>query len=315
MVMTGNKEQGVALISVLLVVAVVVTVATALLSAQDRQIRRTAAVVHGEQIVQYVRGIEDWAMVVLRRDLDRGGVDSLDEDWGLRLAPIAVEGGTVAGNLQDAQGRFNLNNLVVDGAFNALQHERFIRLLTTLEVEPYRAEGIADALRDWLDPDQEEASHGGAEDYYYLGLSPPYRSAGVAMASASELRLVRGMDEEIWRKLAPHVIALPGLRYVNVNTAGLEVLRSLSEVITERKAQDILDKRWDSPFSSTQVFADFLSNDPNENPEVLEISVGSGFFLLSIKVGVVNHQASVTSLIHRENGATGVWHRSFGVVL
>ena len=65
--MTGNKQQGVALISVLLVVAVVVTVATALLSAQDRQIRRTAAVVHGEQMVQYVRGIEDWAMVVLRR--------------------------------------------------------------------------------------------------------------------------------------------------------------------------------------------------------------------------------------------------------
>ena len=46
---------------------------------------------------------------------------------------------------------------------------------------------------DWLDEDIDPRPNSGAEDDYYMLQNPPYRAANRLMASASELRLVKGM--------------------------------------------------------------------------------------------------------------------------
>ena len=306
-------QRGVALISVLLVVAIVVAVGAALLREQEQQRRRTAAVLHGGQVLRYLAALEDWSLVVLERDRGEGAQDALDEDWALGLSPMAIDGGFVSGALQDAQGRFNLNNLVVEGEFNAPERNRFVRLLESLETPSAEAEAIADALRDWMDEDQIESGSDGGEDYYYLGLPTPYRTGGRALAAASELLLVRGMSAEIWEALAPHVVALPGYRPVNVNTATEKVLISLSSRIDEIFVQDILDQRLESPFESAQGFLDFVGNlSEMEAIPPASIAVGSEYFLLEGRVSIGEAQLAETALIHRTAESAAVFRRALG---
>jgi type II secretory pathway component PulK len=92
---------------------------------------------------------------------------------------------------------------------------------------------LANAVRDWIDADSDVAQGGGgAEDSDYLQLERPYRAANALIASTSELLLVRGFTAAIYREVAPYVTALPERTLINVNTAKLEVLRTLDENIT-----------------------------------------------------------------------------------
>ena len=59
------------------------------------------------------------------------------ETWAKPLPPLPIEGGTVAGRLEDLQGRFNLNNLVfADGTTNPDGVKQLERILTSLDIEP-----------------------------------------------------------------------------------------------------------------------------------------------------------------------------------
>ena len=311
-----ERQRGVALISVLLVVAVVVAVGAALLRERDQQRRRTAALLHGGQALRYLTALEDWAAVVLERDRNDGTTDTLSENWALKLVPMAVDGGLLGGELEDAQGRFNLNNLVVEGEFNASEQARFVRLMEALDISSARSEDIADALRDWIDEDQTESGPGGGEDYYYLGLPLPYRTAARPLAAASELRLLRGVDAEIWRALAPYVVALPGYRPVNVNTAPEPVLRSLSAHIDEARAQDILDERLSGAFDNGRAFLDFIGETTEADAIAADsIAVGSDYFLLKAQVAVGEAQLRGTALIRRDEQSAVVLRRALGEAL
>src|SRR5204863_139804 len=108
----------------------------------------------------------DWARAVLSDDRRSSRVDHLGELWALRLPPIPVENGKLAGYIEDQQGLFNLNNVVVDGKVNLAQLGHFRRLLSILGLPPT----LAGALSDWIDTDSEPQPQGGAEDQYYLAL-------------------------------------------------------------------------------------------------------------------------------------------------
>ena len=94
------------------------------------------------------------------------------------------------------------------------EQEVFRRLLRLLELPPV----LASTLADWLDADS-ETSPDGAEDAYYLTLSPPYRSANRPLSDVDDLLRVRGFDAAVVERLRAHVTALPGYDRVNVNTA------------------------------------------------------------------------------------------------
>lgn len=51
---------------------------------------------------------------------------------------------------------------------------------------------VADAILDWIDPD-DQPRPGGAESSYYLSLSPPYRPRNAPLLSLQELLMVRGV--------------------------------------------------------------------------------------------------------------------------
>jgi general secretion pathway protein K len=222
--MTGpGRARGVALVTALLAVALAVVLLAILLDAIETGSARSATVARGLQADAYARGLERWALEILRRDaaFDEGR-DSFAEAWATGLPPTPVEGGVISGRLIDQGGCFNVNNLVAGGVEVGYQRARFERLLTVLRLDP----SIAGAVIDWIDPDGVPVPRG-AEDAVYAARNPPYRAANRPLAHASELRAVAGIDDETWRRLAPHVCALPPPTPLNVNTATVPVLMAL----------------------------------------------------------------------------------------
>src|SRR5690606_18135181 len=105
------QQRGVAVITAMLVVAMGWVVAVILMWDATLDQRRTLAALASDQGLLYLQSAEAWAGDILRQDLvDSPDADHLGEEWAVELPPLPVEGGVIAGRLEDLQGRFNLNN-------------------------------------------------------------------------------------------------------------------------------------------------------------------------------------------------------------
>ncbi|MBN2301057.1 MAG: general secretion pathway protein GspK [Lentisphaerae bacterium] len=121
--------------------------------------------------------------------------------------------------LVDEERKININKA------NATLISWLIRIVAG--TDETTAGGIAGAIKDWVDPDEEPGLTGGAENSYYRALDQSYSCHNGSFDSLYELLLVRGMTAEIFRRLAPH-ITVYGAGMVNLNTAGPEVLESIA---------------------------------------------------------------------------------------
>ena len=220
-----RRARGVALIIALVVVALATILATRIGAQSALDQRRGATLLAQEQAFAVALGAEAWAMEILRADAERSRRVSFDQAWATPLPPIPIEGGSVEGRLEDMQGRFNLNNLVkADGTKNEVMFAVFQRLLARLQLEPK----WASLLVDWIDADTIADGVDGAEDGFYTGLSPPYRTANRPITSTSELLALPGFGADRYRRLQPFVATLPVGSTLNVCTALGEVLDALA---------------------------------------------------------------------------------------
>ncbi len=216
-----KHSRGVALITALLIAALVAAIAAAALALQSREIARLERATDRAQLAAFLSGGFDWAKSVLAIDKRTNKIDHLSENWATPLSAIPIEGATVNGNMQDAQGQFNLNGLIQNGRADSAWVNRYRALLVELKL----SNDLADALVDWIDSD----SDGPYEDSVYLYLDPPYRAANRLLVNTTELANVRGYTAEVLVKLAPYVSALPAnaKRTLNINTANEMVLRAV----------------------------------------------------------------------------------------
>jgi general secretion pathway protein K len=307
---TTRRERGVALITAMLIVALATTLAIEVSFRQQLHIQRSGAMFELEQARLYGQAVETWAGIILREDREDGAIDHLGEDWSRQIAYLPIEEGALNASLEDLQGRFNINNLVNGAEINAVALERFQRLLTLLELPPT----IADAAIDWIDADTGLSGPGGAEDEYYSRLDPPYRTPNRPMRSIQELRLLRGMDEQAFRRLQPFVTALPDLTPININTAKPEVLASLSPRIKPEDTEGIQEIQKEDGYESVEVFLEqFEAQDAEEGAiPPTSLSVASNYFGLRSVIQYAGARADVTSILRR-NEQTGaeVVYRSY----
>jgi general secretion pathway protein K len=228
-----KRQRGVALITAVLIVALATILAVRVGTRGALDQRRAGTLLALEQAYQVGLGAEAWAGEILREDRERSREDNLSEVWATPLPPLPIDGGSVAGGLEDMQGRFNLNNLVQpDGKPDAVMVEIFQRLLEHLNLEPK----WATLLVDWLDPDTLPGFPEGAEDGVYNGLTPPYRAANGPITSTSELLALPEFGRERYERLAPYVAALPYGTKLNVCTAAGVVIDSLADNTSEFSA-------------------------------------------------------------------------------
>lgn len=288
-----RAQRGVALITVLLVVALVTVICSALLLRQQLAIRSTGNQLLVRQAQYYAEGGELLAQALLRRDQAQSVVDTLSEPWANPSLRFALdEGGEVRLRVEDLAGRFNLNSLAAEGEAGELALLRFRRLLAQLQLSP----AYAERLRDWLDSDQQIQSSSSAEDAQYLLLDPPYRTGPGHIADVSELRLLLGMTEADYRRLAPLVSALPSQVELNINTASVQVLACLGEAIAPAALQSVIDKRGRSGYSDVSGFVQQLSS---YGVNAQGLGVGSQYFRVTTEVLLGDRRQVLSSYLER----------------
>ena len=293
------QQRGVAIVLAMGVVAMATMAATAMMITQSTWSRESELTADHVQAQTLVQAGVDWARAVLSDDRRLGDVDHLGEPWAMRLPPMSVESGELAGYIEDQQGLFNLNNLVKGGKVNLAQLAHFQRLLSLLSLPA----ALAGTLADWVDADSEPQPQGGAEDETYLALQPPYLAANRPLTDLAELALVRGFDDGVRARLRPFVTALPVFTAVNVNTAPPEVLAAVVDGLGLDGARDLVAQRTRAYFRDRN---DLLRHLPQGIlVTVDDISFGSDYFMARVRVTIGSAQARGTALLARGN--VGTW--------
>ena len=151
-----RRQSGVALITALLIVALVGILTATLAWDNALDLRRTMTQIFHDEGTQAAYGAENWVSSLLRDDLAESSNDHLGEIWAAEFPVLPIESqsvqGALTGELADLQGRFNVNNLIGNnGEVDPIALDQFRRLLIVLELDP-RFAGIA---ADWLDADRD----------------------------------------------------------------------------------------------------------------------------------------------------------------
>jgi len=264
------RERGAAIILALSVVALAALAASAMMVSQGvwiRQMQLSDGRVQGQFMIQ--AGL-DWARAVLNYDRHSSSVDHLGEPWAMRLPPIPLENGSLAGYLEDQQARFNLNNLVKNGRVDPGQLETFRRLLSILDLRPV----LADMLADRMVAD------------------------GRPFVDVSELARLGCFDEVTRARLLPFVTALPGSTAVNVNTAAPEVLAAVVDGLGLDGARALVAQRERAYFRSTSEFLDRLPSGLTVPGGT--ISVSSNYFMATIDADFGGAHARGLALLARD---------------
>ena len=322
-------DQGFALISVLITVAIVATIAATLMYRQLGDVRRSTQILHKGQVLNYVLAAEEAAIAMLAQDAANGNYDTLTEAWALPITPTDIAGGAISLRLSDLQGRFNINNIyyyqqdieksTADKAnydFSLAQLQRWLQL-TNID-EQTLLKNLELALRDWMDADtnllqDSDLNAEGAEDDYYRLARPPlpaYQSAGYRFSDCRELGLLRYFrdmeNRTIVETLLDSCIALPVAVAVNVNTANGDTLRTLSDKIDQSLTNTIMRERFITAFEEVDDFYTLLATQTADSSEQWEenipanmLTAVSSFFLMIADITVgVSHVRSM-AVIHR----------------
>ena len=287
-----NRQSGVALITVLLVVALLTALVYHLMVHQSLVLAKSTQILRADKAIAYARGGETFARQILFDDWNETGSrehDSLLETWAQSAEPLELDEGFLELSITDMQGRFNLNSLA--GENPATNLDKFKRLLAALNVEP----GLADTWRDWIDDDSTLAGFG-AEDADYLSSDPPYRTANQPAYHASELRLIKNMDKDTYYTILPHVTVLPIPDFrININTASAETLQSVTTKMTPSKAQSLVETERDY-HTRRSVLEEF----PEFNESADALTVRSEFFEIQVRVEIDEGRVELTSLVYRD---------------
>jgi general secretion pathway protein K len=152
----------------------------------------------------------------------------------------------------DLTGKIQVNRLInQDGGYNTKQKEIMTRLLSTsgFHLEPDEVEDILDAIKDWIDKDNEPTRFG-AEDSYYQALDHPYSCRNAPLESLEELLLIKGITRELFYGTDENpgisdYLTVYGDGKININTADPLVLASLSDDLDSGMIDEMVTYRND----------------------------------------------------------------------
>ncbi|MGQ0567680.1 MAG: general secretion pathway protein GspK [Gemmobacter sp.] len=197
----GNRQtdSGVVLINVLVVLALASAVLVGMIRVSDLAIARSQTFLDAARAEALIAGGEASAVAVLLRDMaEAPGADHAGEPWAAIVQDeIAVEGGTFALTLADAQARFDLNSLRGMGGIGP---QVLARVAERIGLPPDAADRIAARM-----------------------------ARGTPLRRLDDLRAEAGLTVDQVGDLAGLVTLLPVPGDVNINTAPDDLLFALAD--------------------------------------------------------------------------------------
>lgn len=310
--LSKRKQQGVVLLSVLLVVALLSAITIRLVSRHSLNVAQSSHSIGADVTLSYAMGAETLARQLLYADETLTGkdVDDLTETWAQPLAPFPLEeynNAFMEIQLRDLNSCFNLNSLADPVAADRKEnHLWFKRLLVNLALP----EKLADAWIDWVDADDNVEGFGAEGDAYQLK-DPAYRAANQPAAHVTEFALMSELEPEQLEKLLPYVCALPKPELqLNVNTTPIEILNTFAPnpiPIGEETSEPVEPPTYKIKTEFTKEFPHLISGDR-------ALTHRSEYFELQTRVQIDGHITELTSVLHREpgTGAMRVISRDLG---
>jgi|GEM_PF-2355108 len=257
-----NKQKGTALITVVLIAAVVIVMVMESIKTIRYQKQLSSNLINRDQAYSYLMGMEELAKIWLKKAFENIKEDTvhLNQSWAQDDITFPLDGGGMTASIKDMQSCFNLNSIVLEdnpapqnqagrgpGAIKPNSNNRpslqpsgvpsapigqqiFEELVNqTLDNSNVTGKALAAATRDWIDEDVEPFEADGAEDGYYQGMEIPYRTANSLLVHTSELLAIRNYSQDIYTALRPYICVLPegNVNQINVNTVTEESAKLL----------------------------------------------------------------------------------------
>ena len=328
-----KAQRGAALISAMLVVTLVATLASVALWQQWRHVEVESAERHRVQSSWLLNGALDWSRLILREDAmagvagsSGGNADHLAEPWALPLKEAKLstflaqdqqlrEGDPevfLSGQITDAQSRINLTNWFEagDGKVSAKMNEpmqlALVRLFNVLDLPRAELERLAAAWRAAAqsarlsNPAMGQASQGTAS------------GASLLPQQITQLQWL-GLSAETVQRLSPYVTILPEVTPVNLNTASAEVIYATVPGLDLAAAQQFVQQRTRSHFSNLTDASKALGG---KTLEARWHTVGTRFFEVWGRLRMEDRTQEETALILRDTGnVTFVWRQKIAGIL
>jgi general secretion pathway protein K len=319
------SERGAALLSVLLMVAVLAVIAATTL---DRLALSSKLAGNGNALAQarmFSYAAENIAAARIEDLVAQDAAQTtLEGGWLGREQLLPIPVGTASATVHDGGNCFNLNSLVTEDGGKLLAssygQQQFISLMVALGIDENSAIPVVAAAADWADSDSMPIP-GGSEDDAYRRAAKPYLAANRLYAHPSELRAVKGVTPAIYVKLRDWLCALPEseLSPLNVNTllpeqAPLLAMLFPPATLSAQSARSYLAKRPPSGYGSLIRFwgaPELAALQPSQQVQG-QVKLTSKYFLLDTKVAYGDLLLEGQSMIVASPAPARVIWRSWG---
>jgi len=290
------RERGAAVVSALIIVAIVAALTTSLFQRQTASTRRVENEMARVQARAMLAGGIDWARLVVRDHGRREPITRGDQIWATPVLDTRIERpdddrvAVFSGAVQDEQGKYNLYNLARNGVPQPEQEEILRRLLATLELPDTLAARIVDIVASAQPPAL-------AADAPTNPARPAPQARAPLPRGVDEVAALLALEPPMRNALRRTMTLLPAATNVNVNTAPAEVIAALVPGLSLAQARAMAGERdrgnW---FNNPGDFANRLTGTGIKTPAP-SVATNSGWFLASGTVVYERARVSMQALL------------------
>ena len=290
-----NGQRGAALLTAMIIVTLVVTLAASMVWQQWRAVQVEVAERARAQSAWILWGALDWARLILREDARNGRPTWLGEPMFTQLAEarlstfLAVDKDNtddapeafLSGSISDAQARYNIRNLVRESTVQPDELEALKELCVSAGVDPGVASTIATALNAAL----------------VINANNTSIDAPLLPQTLDQLTWF-GIDTGTVQRLAPYIVFLPVRTPVNANTASREVLAAAIKGLDLASAERIVQMRQRAAFKTPQELEAVLPRAAQPLNQQ-QVAITSSFFEVHGRLRLADRVLDRVSLVER----------------
>ena len=295
------KNDGIALISALILIAIATSITTFIFKNQQSKIKEINLQRINLQATQIYDGAVDWIKLILDEDLKFSETDTLDEPWTLKLEKIDIKNFTedislqkefsnahINGYLIDAERMFNITNLILGDS----KRKKFYK------------KGFENLLDEFSDLEQSQI------EKLLLNIEAFSVNADKFNFNAQKEDLINisNIDSTNFAKIHQLIIFLPVTSKNNINTMDQLMIKILCS-IDQPDVEEIIRARTVSPFKNKRDLLKRI-NSIQGNDCVNFLKVSSNYFIVHGLVKIDKVIFNGSSLLDRTSGKTRLlWSR------
>ncbi len=266
-----TKQEGVALLLVLVVVAVLSVLTIQLAASVNLQMQASGMQKRSALLDSAILGSVNLVRSSLYADQKNNNFDSLHDSWNNLIWPdvaAMLEVDKLDVKVEDLSGKIPVNRLVYRGQSRAQANKQrklwvdFLLSGSFAVADRAEAEALVDSLSDWLDEDDNPRPYGAESGYYTY----PCRNGPIY--SIDELLLIKGFSKDLLygnqqkRGIAEFLTIYGTADKININTADLLVLQALDPNADKADLQLLLDFRADKDNQAALANGNWYRNVP-----------------------------------------------------